>query len=404
MIDLDRFKEINDSLGHKVGDEVLKQLGARLAEEVGTTATVARFGGDEFGLLISPLLDMSVAVRLAERVSLALRRPLSVVDMTLRVDASIGIVVTSGQSDDADALLQKADIAMYQAKRAHLPFEVFSPEANLHTAMRLELMAQLREAISSREFILHFQPKLDLSSGVVAGVEALVRWDHPTRGILAPDQFLDLVEQSGLMGPLAATVLDRALAQQSAWAGQGMDLTMAVNFSPINLRDPTMPRRVSDALTRHGVDPSRLVIEITEECVIVDGDQCRRVLSELRDIGVELSIDDYGTGYSSLAYIRNLPVSELKLDRVLLEGFDKDVRAVLVVQSTVDLAHSLGLRVVAEGIETAETLALITQFGCDVGQGFFIGRPSAPEGLFGDDGLIPRRCDPATDLLHAMAN
>jgi diguanylate cyclase len=384
MIDLDRFKEINDSLGHNVGDEVLRRLGARLGEEVGSLATVARFGGDEFGLLISPLHDASVATGLADRVCHALRRPLEIAGMTLRVEASIGIIVTTGQGDDAGTLLQKADIAMYQAKRAHLPFEVFSPEANLHTAMRLELMAQLRDAISSGEFILHYQPKLNLASGVVADVEALVRWEHPTRGLLTPYQFLDLVEQSGLMGPLALTVLDRALAQQARWARRGRDVTMAVNFSPINLRDPNVPRYVSEALTRHGVDASRLVIEITEDCLMVDAEQCRRVLDQLHDIGVELSIDDYGTGFSSLAYMRTLPVNELKLDRSLLKDVEHDARAALVVRSSIDLAHSLGLRVVAEGIETADALGLVAGFDCDVAQGFFIGHPVAPDDLFAD--------------------
>ncbi len=382
MIDLDRFKEINDSLGHHVGDEVLRQLGPRLATVVGADGTVARLGGDEFGLLVSPLYDDFQAIRVAERVREDLRRSFLLENITLHVDASIGIAIAPDHGDAAATLLQRADVAMYEAKRNHDPWQLYSPFRDRHTRDRLELMEDVRDAIGRREMVLFYQPKLDLASGLITGVEALVRWQHPTRGLLTPDRFLTLFEQSGLMGPLAMTVLELAMIQQAEWARDGVKVSMAVNLSAANLADEQLPQKVAEVFERLGVDPSNVVLEITEDSLMVDAQQSLEVLERLHAGGVQLSVDDYGTGFSSLAYLRDLPVNELKLDRAFLAAAASDERAVAIIRSTIDLAHALHLRIVAEGVETHANLALISELGCDTAQGYLLGRPAPADLLF----------------------
>ena len=382
MIDLDRFKEINDSLGHHVGDEVLRQLGPRLAKVVDGTGTVARLGGDEFGLLVSPLGDASQATRIAELVCDDLRRSFTLDTISLHVDASIGIAIAPDHGDAADTLLQRADIAMYEAKRSHQPWQVYSSFRDRHTRERLELMEDVRNAIERNELILYYQPKLDMATRAITGVEALVRWQHRQRGLLTPDRFLDLFEQSGLIGPLAITVLNLALAQQTHWAKDDVDLTMAVNLSASNLADEQLPEKIFEVFDRWDADPGKVVLEITEDSLMVDAQQSLEVLQRLHAQGVQLSVDDYGTGFSSLAYLRDLPVNELKLDRAFLAAADTDSRAVAIIRSTVDLAHSLDMRIVAEGVETDANLALIAELGCDAAQGYLLGRPAPASALF----------------------
>ncbi|MGI8809375.1 MAG: putative bifunctional diguanylate cyclase/phosphodiesterase [Acidimicrobiales bacterium] len=382
MIDLDRFKEINDSLGHHVGDEVLRQLGPRLAKVVEGTGTVARLGGDEFGLLVSPLTDPEEAADVAARVREDLRRSFLLETITLHVDASIGIAIAPDHGEAADTLLQRADVAMYEAKRNHDAWQMYSPFRDRHTRDRLELMEDVRDAIGRRELILFYQPKLDLASRMVTGVEALVRWQHPARGLLTPDRFLALFEQSGLIGPLAMTVLELAMAQQADWARDDLHLSMAVNLSAANLADDQLPAKVSEVFDRLGVNPGDVVLEITEDSLMVDAEQSLDVLERLHAGGVQLSVDDYGTGFSSLAYLRDLPVNELKLDRAFLAAAAEDDRAVAIIRSTIDLAHSLDLRIVAEGVETDANLALISELGCDTAQGYLLGRPAPAAQLF----------------------
>ncbi|MEA2704836.1 MAG: diguanylate cyclase [Actinomycetota bacterium] len=382
MIDLDRFKEINDSLGHHVGDEVLRQLGPRLAGVVDGAGTVARLGGDEFGLLISPLVDSTEATRVAERVREDLRRSFNLESITLHVDASIGIAIAPDHGNVADTLLQRADVAMYEAKRNHQAWEVYSSFRDRHTRERLELMEDVRDAITRRELVLYYQPKLDIVRGEVTGVEALVRWQHPERGLLTPDRFLDLFEQSGLMGSLAMTVLEQAMDQQSRWARADLDLSMAVNLSAANLSDEELPEKVAEVFDRLGVDPGNVVLEITEDSLMADAQQSLEVLDRLHALGVELSVDDYGTGFSSLSYLRDLPVNELKLDRAFLAAAAEDDRAVAIIRSTIDLAHSLDMRIVAEGVETDANLELISELGCDYAQGYLLGRPAPASMLF----------------------
>jgi len=379
MIDLDRFKEINDSLGHHVGDDVLRQLGPRLTAAVGSTGTVARLGGDEFGLVLSPLTDPSEAIEVAERVRNALREPFQLEGMSLRVDASIGIALAPDHGSTPESLLQKADLAMFAAKRAHAPWQIYSSEQDQNARERLDLMEALRDAIGRGEIVPYYQPILDLSRGRVVKAEALARWCHPVRGVLAPAVFLDLIADAGLMEPFTMSVLDQALRQQASWSARGYEIGISVNVSAASLRDEELPAKVGACIAAYGVDPARLTIEITEDCFIADPVQAQVILERLRGLGVELSIDDFGTGFSSLTYLRRLPVTELKLDRSILTGATGDERAVAVIRSTVELAHALGLRIVAEGIENLETLALVDDLGCDAAQGYLMGRPVPPE-------------------------
>jgi diguanylate cyclase (GGDEF)-like protein len=381
MIDLDRFKEINDSLGHHVGDDVLRQLGPRLTAAVAGTGTVARLGGDEFGLVLSPLVDPADAIDVADRVRQVLREPFQLEGMSLRVDASIGIALAPDHGTTPETLLQKADVAMFAAKRAHVPWQVYSSEHDQNARERLELMEALRDAIVRGEIVVYFQPILNLSTSRVVNAEALARWRHPSRGILAPAMFLDLVADAGLIEPFTMAVLDQALTQLATWSERGYEIGVSVNISPVSLRDDDLPDKVAACIARHHVIPARVTLEITEDCFIADPAQAMRILDRLRGLGVELSIDDYGTGFSSLTYIRRLPVTELKLDRTFLMGAPADKRAVAVIRSTIELAHSLGLRIVAEGIETLAALALVDDLGCDAAQGFLMGRPVPAEEL-----------------------
>jgi diguanylate cyclase (GGDEF)-like protein len=390
MIDLDRFKEINDSLGHHVGDDVLRQIGPRLLTAVGDSGTVARLGGDEFGLVLAPLADPSDAIAVAERVRVALREPFALEGMSLRVDASIGIAIAPDHGLTPESVLQKADVAMFAAKRAHAAWQIYSSDQDQNARERLDLMEALRDAIGLGEIVPYFQPILDLSRGRVIKAEALARWQHPARGTLAPAVFLDLVADAGLMEPFTMAVLDQALRQQASWAARGYEIGVSVNISAASLRDEELPDKIAASMAAHGVEPARVTIEITEDCFIAEPVQALLVLERLRGLGIELSIDDFGTGFSSLTYLRRLPVTELKLDRTFLSGAAGDERAVAVIRSTVDLAHSLGLRIVAEGIENLETLALVDDLGCDAAQGYLMGRPVPPEEFdLGPVALLP---------------
>ncbi len=375
MIDLDRFKEINDSLGHHVGDDVLRQIGPRLTAAVRGAGTVARLGGDEFGLVLSPLVQPAAATEVAERVREALRQPFQLEGMSLRVDASIGIAVAPDHGTTPESVLQKADVAMFAAKRAHAPWQMYSAEHEQNARDRLELMEDLRDALRRHEIVVHYQPILDLSSGGVTGAEALARWQHPSRGLLAPAVFLGLVTDAGLMDPFTMDVLDQAFIQQTRWTEMGYRLGVSVNISAASLRDDDLPDKIAALIAIRRIDPARITLEITEDCFIADPEQAMLILERLRGLGVELAIDDYGTGFSSLTYIRRLPVTELKLDRTFLTGAPRDKRAVSVIRSTVDLAHALGLRIVAEGIENLDALALVDDLGCDAAQGYLMGRP-----------------------------
>ncbi|HYO17295.1 MAG TPA: EAL domain-containing protein [Dermatophilaceae bacterium] len=375
MMDLDKFKEVNDCLGHHAGDLLLFQVGARLREHLRAGDVLSRLGGDEFAVLLQDA-DHDQAAEVAAKLCAAVAESFVVDGLTLHSSVSIGVALFPGDGADLSTLLRKADIAMYQAKtsgRGHC-FCADVDEANdaNDRATRLQTVEELRTALISDQFVAYFQPKIDLDTGEVHAVEALVRWDHPTRGLLYPDDFLSLVETSGLMPSLTRVVLTIALDQVATWHAQGQHLTVAVNLSASSLADTDLPERVFSMLDAAGVSPSALQLEITEEFLMADHDRARTVLTRLRLRGIQISIDDYGTGYSSLSYLRDLPIDELKLDRSFVRPMAEDARASALVASTVGLAHVLGLRLVAEGVETDVAYRELRHLGCDQAQGNFM--------------------------------
>ena len=374
MIDLDRFKDINDSLGHAAGDSLLRQVGPRLTRLLREGDLLARLGGDEFVVLSSDL-DEPSALALAARLREELQQPFQFATMALSIDASIGIAVAPAHAGSGEELLQLADLAMYSAKARRVGVAVYDEARDGHGRHRLETVEQLRAGLRRGELELHYQPKLALRSDTVIGVEALVRWRHPSRGLLYPDAFLALAESSGLMAQLTAAVLDLALAQCRTWADQGHPLSMAVNVSPSDLVDHGFPDEVRSLLARHRLSPTALVLEVTESLLMEDRTRAVSVLTRLRDTGIGIAIDDYGTGYSSLAYLAELPVTELKLDRAFIRAMTDSPRNSAIVTSTLQLAHALGLVLVAEGAEDAATAEALASLGCDVMQGYHLSRP-----------------------------
>ncbi len=375
LLDLDRFKDVNDTLGPHVGDELLTHVAERVASVLRPGDAVARLGGDEFGVLLPVVRDQEMAYEVAERIRIALAQPFVFNDVSIDLEASIGIALYPDHAAQADALMQRADVAMYRAKETRSGIETYDADRDPHSTQRLSLFGQLRRAIEDGELVLHYQPKVDLTTGQVAGVEALVRWQHPERGLLSPDTFVPLAEQTGLMKSLTASVLEQALRQTAVWSDAGLQIRMAVNVSARDLHDDTFCARVSEALNRTGVPASFLELELTERVVMADPERALENLTALSRLGVRLSLDDFGTGYSSLAYLRRLPVTEIKIDKSFVLRMDVDDEDATIVRSTIDLAHGLGLRVLAEGVETAETWQRLSDLGCDAAQGYFLSRP-----------------------------
>ena len=381
LLDLDKFKEVNDSLGHHAGDQLLVEVGARLRGQLRGGDLLARLGGDEFAVLLEDAgLDEATSVAKDLRARLAEpftppAGPSALGSLALHSTVSIGIARFPDDGPDLSALLRKADIAMYKAKISGAGHHVYNDIDNADGAARLRTVDELQAAITNGQFILHYQPKVDLATGGVHAVEALVRWEHPTRGLLYPEAFLDLVEVSGLMRAITRLVLEIALDQAATWQGQGKQLTIAVNLSASSLVDAALPEEVFAMLAARGVPPAALQLEITEDFLMADRERARKILTRLRNGGVQISIDDYGTGYSSLSYLRDLPVDELKLDQSFVIPMTGDGHAAALVASSIALAHSLGLRMVAEGVETEVAYTELTRLGCDQAQGFFISRP-----------------------------
>ncbi len=370
-IDLDHFKELNDTLGHYAGDLLLQQIGPRMQSVVRGDA-VARLGGDEFGLI---LRDASGAAAAAERIHQALARPFELDDLTVAVQASAGIAVFPDDATSTNGLLQRADVAMYQAKSQRSRYAFYSPGASTGSRERLGLVAELRSAIEQGGLVVHYQPQVDLRTNTVSGVEALVRWQHPRRGLLGPDQFVPIAEQTGVMRELTASVLEQALAQQRAWLDEGHDLSLAVNVSATNLLDTAFLGDLRRRLDRWRTPPGMLRLEITESVLIAEGSRVGRVIDSLGDLGVKLSLDDFGTGYSPLSYLRELPVAEIKIDRSFVEAMMSDRDTATIVAAVIGLARRLGIEVVAEGIETAGQLEMLRTFDCPFAQGYLFSRP-----------------------------
>jgi diguanylate cyclase (GGDEF)-like protein len=375
LIDLDRFKEVNDTLGHDRGDDLLVEVAARLRGTLRRGDTLARLGGDEFAVLLCDLPDRSTVADLAARLHEALRRPFSLNGVAVELEASIGAALCPEHGSDVNTLVQRADVAMYEAKRTNAAVATYSRDRDPHSADRLGLLAELRRALACDELVLHYQPKVAIGDRRVIGVEALVRWQHPERGLLGPGEFVPLAERTGTVSELTSWVIDAALAQCARWRAAGLDLPVAVNLAAANIVDPALPDMVAVALERHGVTGDRLECEISEDTVMTDPARAMDVLGRLRAMGLRLSLDDFGTGHSSLAYLKRLPLDEVKIDRSFVIGMAGDENDAVIVRSTIDLARNLGLDVVAEGVEDEATLRGLGELRCDVAQGFHLSRP-----------------------------
>lgn len=379
ILDLDRFKTVNDTLGHHAGDLLLTKIGPRVGGVLRRDDMLARLGGDEFGIVLSGPCDRATALGIADRTLEALRRPFEIEHLALHATASIGIAMFPEHADDARALLRHADVAMYQAKLAHSGRELYARDRDTNTRDRLALASELPDAIARTELEVHFQPKAETASGDIVGMEALVRWRHPQRGMLAPNVFVGLAEQGGMMRELTRTVLAGALSECRRWRDAGYGVPVAVNVSFSDLCDAEFALEVSTALAHHGVEADALTIEVTESSIMSDATRVGDVLARLSELGVRISLDDFGTGYSSLSHLRTLPVREVKVDRSFVATMCEDEMNATIVRSTVQLAHNLGLRVVAEGVEDHATRTALDVLGCDLIQGYYLSRPLPPD-------------------------
>ena len=378
LIDLDRFKEINDTLGHNVGDHLLQLIGPRLANEMSEVpGTVARLGGDEFAVFLPRIRSTHQAVVFGHRLLDALAQEFDLDGFTTQISASIGIAISPQQAQDHHGLMRYADIAMYYAKSQMLGLSIYSPEYDPHSTKRLAIVSELGRAIRENQLCLYYQPKVLLGDRRCYGFEALIRWIHPELGFVPPGDFIPIAELTSLIHQLTAWVLEKAIEQCRLWQDQGMSLSIAVNLSARNLMDDNITKLVERLLLKYQLPASRLELEITESSIMTDPTRALRNLDALHDLGVHLAIDDFGTGYSSLAYLKRLPVQTLKIDNSFVRNMLEDLQDELIVNSTIHLAHNLGLTVVAEGVENEELLARLTEMGCDEAQGYFIGRPMA---------------------------
>jgi diguanylate cyclase (GGDEF)-like protein len=375
LIDLDMFKEVNDTLGHDYGDRVLQEVARRLKSGIRDRDVLARLGGDEFAILVRDLPHRGAVMELASRIRHALEEPFEIGGFAVRLEASVGAAICPADGRDPNTLLQRADVAMYEAKRTRSRIQTYSAEHDPYSPRRLALLGELPRAIKSGELVLHYQPKVDLATREVCGVEALVRWQHPERGLLPPGEFIPLAERTASIGPLTLHVINAALEQCSVWRDADIDIKVAVNIAGANLVDLRMPEAVSGLLARWKVPPSRLELEISEETTMIDPGRALEVLSRFHSMGLRLSLDDFGTGQTSLAYLRRLPLEQLKVDRSFIARMANDEDDIVVVRSIVNLAHNLGLEVVAEGVESEQVLSELVAMRCDVAQGFLLGRP-----------------------------
>jgi diguanylate cyclase (GGDEF)-like protein len=381
FIDLERFKNINDSFGHPAGDELLREFSVRLVQALEPDDVVTRIGGDEFGVALMNA-DAAHAARVAKRIGASLDRPFTLESVRVRLGANVGIALAPRDACDSAALISCADAAMYRAKLGAAPYASYRRGSD-ENGSRLHLAQDLRAALDAGELVLHYQPQLDLRTREVNAVEALVRWPHRTLGLIPPDRFLSLAQETDLMGAVTKAVLESAMAQCAAWHAAGRELRVSVNVSPTDLLDPNLTAMTAELFERHGVAPESLVIEITETSVITEFEHCKTVVRDLRDLGVSVSLDDFGAGFTSLAYLSSLAIDELKLDRGLIARLAADRggspgerrQDTELVRATTALGHALRLTVVAEGIEDEGTLELVAGLGCDIGQGFFIGAP-----------------------------
>ena len=375
LVDLDRFKEVNDTLGHQRGDVLLQEMALRLSDEVGGDEHVARLGGDEFGILLRDVSGIAEAVDWAQRIGKVLHRPFVNEGLAIQVSGSIGIAMAPEHGTDGTTLLRRADVAMYEAKSVGASFEVYDPRQDRYSTRRLAMAAELRDALDTGAISISYQPQARLSDGAPSGAEALARWVHPRHGVVPPEEFIELAERTGLIRPLTEYVLQTAFRDVMRLRSDGHRVSVAVNIAASSLIDEEFPDLVARILGEHDVDPQAITLEMTETTMMTDSARARLVLDALDELGVSLAIDDFGTGYSSLAYLSSLPVDEVKIDRTFVMEMAVDERLAKIVTSTTALVHSLGLTVVAEGVENHGTWQLLREAGCDIAQGYFLGRP-----------------------------
>ena len=387
FLDLDHFKVVNDSLGHLVGDELLRVIGRRLSDAVRPADTVARFGGDEFVVLCDDAASQLAVWEFASRVAERISQPVILAGREVFVSASIGIAISGRLDDSPDHLLQAADAAMYQAKdggRARI--EVFDEASRTRAVELVQTTADLHHALDREELRLHYQPIVALRSGRVSGYEALARWQHPKRGLLLPAEFITLAEETGLIAPIGAWILEEACRQSVTWrdrpgADEAIEMSMSINIAPRQLADPALVEHLAGALERTGIDPRVVCLELTEGSLMSDVESSRRALDVLRQQGVTLAVDDFGTGYSSLGHLKSFPVRSLKIDREFVDGLGVEPEATTIVRAVVELAHSLGMVAVAEGVETRQHLDELCAMGCDYAQGYLFGPPKPAEAI-----------------------
>jgi diguanylate cyclase (GGDEF)-like protein len=377
LVDLDRFKEVNDALGHSAGDELLRQVASRLRRAVRASDTVARLGGDEFAIVL-PRTNLEGGLQVAEKLRETIDQPTQVAGVTVTVGSSVGVALGLEHGQDVETLLRCADVAMYRVKRSGGGCAAYTPEQDQRDPDRLTLTSELQRAIEEDELVLHYQPKIGLASGGVVGIEALVRWQHPERGLLAPDRFIPLAEEAGLMDGLSRWVLNSALRQCRVWRSSGIDLPVAINLSSQNLHDTQLPDKIESALATWELEASAMIVEITERELVVQSGQTIGILNRLRRMGVRVAIDDFGAGNAALGYLKTLPIDLLKIDKSFIKDMLASERDAAIVRATIDLAHSLGLTVVAEGVEDSATLEQLSRLGCDIVQGYYLSRPLTP--------------------------
>jgi diguanylate cyclase (GGDEF)-like protein len=380
LVDLNGFKDVNDTLGHHHGDLVLQEVGPRLRAAFRSEDLVARLGGDEFAVFM-PGADISAAEAAVERLQDALHKPVDVDGISIALDASIGLAWYPEHGADVDTLLQRADVAMYRAKACHDALVIYRSEDDTHSPERLGLAVDLRRAVAEHELVLHYQPQVELEGGQPVAVEGLVRWCHPQRGLLGPLEFIEVAERTGVIKDLTQQVLDIGLRDLRAWREDGRDLSLSLNVSVRSLLDRRFPEEVEKLLAQHGIDGESLTLELTESSLMVDPDLAKETMHRLAELGVSVAIDDFGTGYSSLAYLTDLPIGELKIDKSFVRAMSSDNRNAIVVRSTIELAHNLGLRTVAEGIEDVPTYDCLRTLGCELAQGFYMSKPLPADSL-----------------------
>jgi diguanylate cyclase len=379
FVDLDGFKPVNDSFGHRVGDEVLREMGRRLSTQLRSTDTAARVGGDEFVLLHEGASDSAAIAQMAQRLIEVISAPINLGDHEVRLSCSIGIALFPSDGPQAD-LMAHADAAMYAAKRSGgNSYAFFEPHMNAGVREQIELQSDLRLAIERGELMLHYQPKVSAGRSVITGVEALVRWQHPLRGMLSPAVFIPVAERFGLVNALGNWVIEEACRQVSAWLSKGLRVRVAINLSVHQLRQDDLANSIRSAIERHRIDPGLLTFEITESVAMEDAEGTLQAFEDLARIGVKLAIDDFGTGYSSLSYLRRLQVGELKIDRSFVQDLETSADARAIVEAVIRLAHALGMKVVAEGVETASQRDVLTSLRCDDLQGFLFAKPMSSD-------------------------